>query len=507
MTQQPLVTQAEPHFFDRRHGAPPHDCRPWWQIVLAAAASGALMAACYWPLHLHFLAWIALVPWLYVMPGLSPRRTWLFGTVVGLVFYRIGLAWMFGLHGPLAGITIVGLAVWMGFSFRVAGMLIDRFGTASMLWAVPLTFVGQEVLRSEALPRFRFSFLAWGYSQSHNIWVAQIASVGGVYSLSFLLVMFSAAIAYASHSTNRRAWLLPTAVAGMVFLLATVTQPHDDMSVRNTVAVACVQAETESYDTYADLTHEALNNPCRPHIVVLPEHTIYDFADERHALVVTLRELAHTHGAFICVGAHTRAPNTAECYYDNVAMLIGPDGHIVGQQAKAVPLPFFQDGNPARDQATTKTVYGTIGLCVCYDALFTDVPRRLVDLGAEVVLVPVMDPERWPEQERRQHADMAVLRSIELRRASVRAASSGVSQIIDPTGQVQTQRSRTEGPGFVIGTVVFRAGRTLFVRGGYLFAPTLACTFLAVIGGLTIAQYAKDPKLIYRRPRPLPRSV
>lgn len=31
---------------------------PMW-CVLAAIASGAMMAACYWPLDLHFLAWIA----------------------------------------------------------------------------------------------------------------------------------------------------------------------------------------------------------------------------------------------------------------------------------------------------------------------------------------------------------------------------------------------------------------------------------------------------------------
>jgi len=75
--------------------------------VIAAAASGGMMAACYWPLNWHFLAWIALVPWVVVLPRLRPGHAWLYGTIVGLVFYRLGLGWLFALHGPLAGLAVV----------------------------------------------------------------------------------------------------------------------------------------------------------------------------------------------------------------------------------------------------------------------------------------------------------------------------------------------------------------------------------------------------------------
>lgn len=97
----------------------------WLTAFLVAAASGGLMAACFRPLNLHFLAWIALVPWLIALPRLSPAATWLFGIVLGLVFYRIGLDWLIEIAGPIAGATIVVLAVWMGFAFRVARLLME----------------------------------------------------------------------------------------------------------------------------------------------------------------------------------------------------------------------------------------------------------------------------------------------------------------------------------------------------------------------------------------------
>jgi len=128
---------------------------------------------------------------------------------------------------------------------------------------------------------------------------------------------------------------------------------------------------------------------------------------------------------------------------------------------------------------------------VCYDGLFTDHPRRLVALGAQLILVPVMDAVRWPDQELWQHADMAPLRSIELRRSTVRAASSGISQIIDPAGRVVAGRNRAEGPGIISAKVPMSSLTTPFVRGGYLFATATGLAFLAAIAILTLTQWAK----------------
>lgn len=461
----------------------------WVSATVAALLSGGLMLACYWPVELHLVAWFALVPWLVVLPRLGPGRTWLLGTLLGLVFYRFGLNWGFYLNGPLAGSFIAVLAVWMGFSFRVARLLMQRFGSGAMLWAVPLTFVGQEVLRCEAFPRLRFPFLAFGYSQTGNLWIAQIASLGGVYLLTGLLAASNAAVAYGLIHRRLKAWT-PAAVMGLaILILGWASQPADHL-VKPVVPVSCVQAETFRHSEYIEWTRAALQAPHRPAIVVLPEHAITDFADEHHPAIRALADLAREHGAYVCVGAHIRPAPGAECLYDNVGLLIGPDGRILGQQAKCVPLPFFIDGNLARSQTPFVTPLGTLGIFVCFDGLFTDVPRRLVRKGAELLLVPVMDVENWPAQERWQHARMAPMRCIELRRCAIRAASSGVSQIIDPTGRVAAQRTREDGAGVLHGTVILNSRQTLFTRGGYLFAPLVATVFLMAVAGLTVAEWA-----------------
>lgn len=459
----------------------------WVTSALAALVSGGLMATCYWPLNWHWLAWLALVPWLMVLPRVSPAAAWLYGTLLALGFYRVGLDWVYRLHPLMALGVITVLSIWMGFGFRVARLLINRFGPSAMLWAVPFAFVGQEVLRCEGLARLRFPFLALGYSQSHNPVVAQIASVFGVYGVSLALVAVNAAIAHALLGRRLRAWM-PLGVLTVVLVALTMLARPDGLPGGADIPVAIVQGEGIKYKMYPELVHLALQQPERPRIVVLPEHTIADNAHAKHRIIRRLIELAGQYDAHICVGVHVVAPEGSKCSYDNVGMLIGPAG-IVGRQAKSVPLPFFRDGNPATEWNTFVLPAGRAGICICYDALFTDWPRRSVASGAEFLLVPVMDPEEWPDKERWHHADMAVFRSIELRRSSVRAASSGVSQIIHSDGTVTAWRTKEEGVGVLTGMIRANDQKTIFVRGGYLLAWANGILFLAAVGVLTLLNW------------------
>jgi len=367
----------------------------WVWAVLAAGVSGGLMALCYRPFNWHFLAWVALVPLLAVIGGVKADRALLFGALLALVYYRIVLDWLFDLAGPIGVAAVIVFAVLMGFAFYTVRLLIERFGVGALLWAAPLCLVGQEVLRCEGLPRFRFSYAGWGYSQAQNLWLAQIASLGGVYFISFLVAAFNSAVAYGFIKKRLLHWT-PTAVLALVILtLGFISQPPSYETMAK-VPVAAVQVESYFHHDHQNLTAQALEDPSLPKFIVLPEHAIADYADENHFLVKELGKLAQEHQAFICIGAHVRAAPQADCDYDNVALMIGPAGEIIDRQLKCVPIPFFIDGNPAKQQKVIETPYGAIGSYVCYDGGFTDVTRRLAAQGAQLLLGPVMNPTDYP---------------------------------------------------------------------------------------------------------------
>jgi predicted amidohydrolase len=75
----------------------------------------------------------------------------------------------------------------------------------------------------------------------------------------------------------------------------------------------------------------------------------------------------------------------------NVAVLIGPDGKLVGKYRKVcLPRGEVEGGlAPGSDYPVFPTRFGKVGLMVCYDGFFPEVARELSNRGAEVIAWPV----------------------------------------------------------------------------------------------------------------------
>jgi predicted amidohydrolase len=98
-------------------------------------------------------------------------------------------------------------------------------------------------------------------------------------------------------------------------------------------------------------------------------------------------ELAKKHDLYVVAGLLERDKHLVY----NVAVLIGPDGNIVGKYRK-VCLPRGEIAGgiaPGREYPVFDTRFGKVGLMVCYDGFFPEVARELSNRGAEVIAWPV----------------------------------------------------------------------------------------------------------------------
>ena len=97
--------------------------------------------------------------------------------------------------------------------------------------------------------------------------------------------------------------------------------------------------------------------------------------------------LAKKHNIHIVVGLVER---DGELIY-NVAVLIGPDGRIIGKYRKVcLPRSEVEAGlAPGKDYPVFETRFGKVGMMVCYDGFFPEVARELSNRGAEVICWPV----------------------------------------------------------------------------------------------------------------------
>lgn len=97
--------------------------------------------------------------------------------------------------------------------------------------------------------------------------------------------------------------------------------------------------------------------------------------------------LAKQHDTYIVAGLIERHGHLIY----NVAVLLGPDGNIVGKYRKVtLPRGEIEGGiMPGDEYPVFETRFGKVGMMVCYDGFFPEVARELSNRGAEVIAWPV----------------------------------------------------------------------------------------------------------------------
>jgi predicted amidohydrolase len=98
-------------------------------------------------------------------------------------------------------------------------------------------------------------------------------------------------------------------------------------------------------------------------------------------------QLAKKHNLYIVAGLYERVGHLIY----NTAVLLGPDGSLVGKYRK-VTLPRDEISSgvaPGHEYPVFQTRFGRVAMMVCYDGFFPEVARQLANRGAEVIAWPV----------------------------------------------------------------------------------------------------------------------
>src|SRR6266498_1504093 len=152
-----------------------------------------------WP-----LAWVGLVPLLIVITQSSKAlRSFLLGWLWGVVFFYGTCWWLtypmihYGhlsswLAYPLLILPVALVAIFPGLFSAALTRLVARFGFAA-LFTAPLIWVSLEWARYVVTGQV---WNALGYSQAFHPLLIQSARWGGVYAISFLILMTNAALTF-----------------------------------------------------------------------------------------------------------------------------------------------------------------------------------------------------------------------------------------------------------------------------------------------------------------------
>ena len=388
-------------------------------ILLAAVAAGAFHLAYAFP-PLSFL----IVVYLYGLVQLSSlptgRRAFYFGLAVGYAVYAPHLTFFWTIFGwPAIALWTV-LAFWLGLFVALARQCRSKFGRLSVL-LIPFLWTGLEYFRGE-LYYLRFSWLSVGYAFSESPQLLTATRLG-MYEIGLASMALAVLLSLLSKG---RALVLPAAC--LAALACFLNLPIRSAISRKlpAVRVAGVQLEFPAPFEVTAALDKLLDRYPETDLFVLSEYTFDGPIPDR------VKSWCRQHQKYLVVGGKDSV--SSDEFY-NTAFVIGPDGEIVFKQVKSVPIQFFKDGLPAREQKLWESPWGKLGICVCYDLSYRQVTDELVRQGAGAILAPTMDVADWGGYQHRLHGRVAPIRAAEYGVPIFRVCSSGISQLIDHTGR------------------------------------------------------------------------
>jgi apolipoprotein N-acyltransferase len=491
-----------------------------------AALSAVLVAAAFPPVGLRGLAWVGLAP-LFV--ALRRART---GQAVALaVVWLVLFAALVGLWFPRAVATYYDQPLWVGVAFfagvtatmgapyyvafaLVYRLLVRRPGPATPL-VVAAAWTATELARGRLLTGSPiFIGNPWGllgYSQVGNVALVQVASLTGIYGVSFVVAAVNAAVAeawLARRDPQRRAArvlalaCVPAALA-LGFGLAVLGRA--DVEEGEPTRVAIVQGNVDvgstwrsdhyglNLDLYLRLTREVIDAHA-PRVVFWPEGAMTFFLEQDKLYRAAIRGVLSPGGAELVAGGPSAA-SVAGTYW-NTTFLVSSAGDILGRYDKQYLVPFteyFPLGGvdvlrrrfervrvytPGPPRPPLPTAAGRAGVLTCNEAMLPEVVGTRIADGAEYLVNPSNDSWLADTQYSAQQFDIVTMRAVEQRRYLVRASTSGPSAIADPWGRVQAMTPMLS-QAVVAGTIRARTGRSVYGRVGDAFG--VACVLAVAL--------------------------
>lgn len=412
------------------------------------------------------------------------RQAFYFGLGIGLLIYGPQLVFLWNIFGAGAIQLWLVLAFWIALFLVLGRACLVRFGPIALACLAPFLWTGLEYFRSE-LYYLRFPWLNIGYAFSNAEELPEIAAFG-VYGIGFVM-MASASLFYLMPAMSKKVRIVCIALLGCALLYPPLQQLRRPATVK-TFRVSGVQLEFPSDAEVKSALNDLIAKSPQADLLVLSEYTF------TCAIPDTIRAWCREHQKFLAVGGED--PISGSQYY-NTVFVIGPTGEVVFKQAKSVPIQFFKDGTPARNQSVWDSPWGLLGFAICYDDGFTRVMDNLVRKGAQALIIPTMDTIDWGARQHELHGRVARMRAAEYRLPVFRVCSSGPSKLISATGQVQASAPIPGSGAIIEGTMDLPArGRVPFDRwiARLSVATTTAICTMLVLTFVRSRKKAQSPR-------------
>lgn len=509
-----------------------------WLLILLSAGLQILI----FPLaNLYMLCWVAIAPLLVALlharrpdtlqlragtkliPA-KPLQAFLLAYLCGILWYAGTCYWIYNTMRQYGGVnTPAALGILLLFCLYLAlyhgafGLLISLLAGNSpsnrkALLLAPAVWVAVELARTR-ITGFPWDLL--GTTQVDNIPLARLATVTGVYGLSFEIMIVNVALAAAFLVRREKRNLLVWAAIGAAGVLQAGTfVPAPPLQTTRTATL--IQANVPILEG-ADWTKDYFNTTLHelsalslsrtgetpqqsPGLIVWPESPAPFYATDP-VFRETLANLARQSNNWVLAGSvgirnASASPARASQVYNSGA-LVSPDGQLVARYDKVHLVPFGEyvpfkrlfafaggltrevgDFSAGTSRDPLEADGTRIGVFICYESIFPDEVRQFAAQGAQVLVNISNDGWYGDSGAYAQHLKQARMRAVENARWLLRDTNTGVTASIDPFGRIvasvpRKARTALQAP------YALSSNTTFYTRHGDWFA--YLCAIICVV--------------------------
>ena len=471
------------------------------RAALAVTAGGYALSVAFPRPDWDGVAWFALTPVILIALGRRARGAFGFGWLSGFVFFLVLLRWLnftfrtySAIPVPLVWLPTALLAAYCALFFGAFAAAVSWIAERRSIWlslaAAPFLWVTAEWLRGHLLGGFPWGLV--GYSQFQRLPVIQVAELGGVYAVSFVVLAVNAVIVGVIALPWRQAAVgvvVGAALVGSTLAFGSSRLREAPPSAAATITVMQPAIEqplkwdpqhaATTLGIYFALTRRAAVDG--PQLVVWPETSAPTVLRQDPVLLASLRDLSGRLRVPLVVGSVDIDDAAPDRFY-NTAFLVTGKGienrydkiHLV-PFGEYVPLgligvvrkwaEFVSQMEPGSRAVVFPGPPAPFGIVICYEGIFPELVREFVKGGARVLLNMTNDAWFGRTSGPWQHLGMYPLRAVEHRIAIARAANTGISAFIAPSGQI-VRRLGLFDRGIITDRVTLRTGETVYTRFG-----------------------------------------
>lgn len=472
------------------------------------ALGGGLLIGFSYVFSMFPFMWVGLVPLLFIIERNTWKQAIPFMFLMSLIATMIPFSWMYEVAQRYTGTdTKIGLILILvpsliffltilifslSYSILLKGLAkktLKIIGTGA-LWVLV------ECLSTWLLNGNPWQNINLAYTQVVDLYILQTASWGGIWSVSFILIIVNSFVFLAIKERKIKHVYFAVFTLAAVHIYGFITVGYiDSKSQSGKLKAAVITENIKPEERWADntgqttdeifyqLNAEAIKG--NPNLIIWSESAVPWAFQTNNSFIINSLQITYPSQAFHLMGLMMPNPEDTTMA-TNSAVVFAPDGAIKARYDKqellkllekpfissSWKLPFLTEGlmNNLYSTINTKplnTPLGKIGTLICNESLRPFIARDMALEGARCFVI--MSNDAWFEDTRMDflHFYISRLRAIENRRTIIINSNRGYSGSILASGKISIREEKNE-PNIFFENIALNSEKSFYTQRGDL---------------------------------------